>query len=162
MVFHFFGGGTPSPPKSASGLHPPWCHKKRSRPPWWRSMSSTLPCLPKQADRMLRLTLTAIQVESSFSTYTATCNAQQWSMNDDTHVTRMSCSFNGVLPQQEGSQTSTEGELVRKQRPPVRRKSQYVTMVEYFVDGLTNLPLGAGLAGKVSGKVSGNIPRGGG
>jgi len=128
---------------------------------WWRSMSSTLPCLSKQADRMLRLTLTTIQVEASFSTYKQTRTAQQWNMTDDTHITRMSYSFNGVMPQQKGGQAPTEGARVREERPPVRRKAQDVTEVEDTIEcdgsGSTDLPLGA-LTSKPSGNARQKTP----
>ena len=39
---------------------------------WWKSVSSAMPHLAKQADRMLRILITTVQVEGSFSTYNAT------------------------------------------------------------------------------------------
>ena len=69
---------------------------------------------------MLRILLTTVHVESSFSTYKATRDEQQWSMDSDTHICKMSYAFNGVVPL--GKDLIAPMVLDNStKRPPVRR-----------------------------------------
>jgi len=85
-------------------------------------MASPMPCLTKQALKMLRLPLVSIQAEASISVYKQTRQPQQWAMSDDMHVARLSFTFNGpvVPPAQSGTVTLTKGCT----RPPMRTKEQ--------------------------------------
>ena len=102
---------------------------------WWKSVSSVLPCLAKQADRMLRILLTTVHVESSFSTYKATRDEQQWSMDSDTHICKMSFAFNGVVPLGRDLIAPMVPENSTK-RPPVRRANAVFNATEDSVEVL--------------------------
>lgn len=65
---------------------------------WWEDCSGVLPQLSVIARRMLKLPMTTIGVESSFSMYSTTRSDQQFHMHDDTHIARLSCVFNGMVP----------------------------------------------------------------
>ena len=90
---------------------------------WWESMSSIMPCLSRQAGKMLRVLLTTMQVEASFSTFKMTRDDQQWSMTDVVHLDRISFMFNGVLPPPVECIQTPPGSP-RCERPPVRSKRQ--------------------------------------
>ena len=95
---------------------------------WWESMSSIVPCLSRQAAKMLRVLLTTMQVEASFSTFKMTRDDQQWSMTDAVHLDRISFMFNGVLPPPvECIQAAPASS--RCERPPARSKRQTETNI---------------------------------
>lgn len=65
---------------------------------WWDAMSSSFPVMASQARRLLRIPLTTVEVEGTFSVYKLTRTANQFNMKDDTHHSRISYVVNGIVP----------------------------------------------------------------
>ena len=80
---------------------------------------------------------TTVPVESAFSTYKQTRDEQQWSMESETHICRISYSFNGVVPPGKvliapmAPDTSTR-------RPPVHKKGATFSSIEDVVEVATS------------------------
>ena len=106
---------------------------------WWKSVSSAMPHLAKQADRMLRILITTVQVEGSFSTYNSTRDERQWSMDSETHLCRISFSFNGVVPPGKDVIAPMAHDCSTR-RPPLHIKNACFPLLDDVVEGAVSQP----------------------
>ena len=90
---------------------------------WWSSLASVLPCLAAQANTMLRILITTVEVEASFSVYKQTRDEQQWAMSPEVHNTRMSFAFNGIMPKVY-TRMVDDVNAMHIVKPPVHKRSR--------------------------------------
>lgn len=62
---------------------------------WWEDVASLFPNMAVVANKYLRLPLTSVCVESTFSLYGTTRSKNQFAMEDEVHSSRISFVFNG-------------------------------------------------------------------